>query len=109
MPHPLLARGPLTSPLTLTVLAANGRDVSNRPTRGRVVRSPSDPAGDIASVSSLRVRVPTPVLGADETVIGITVDGVEYAAVLDSESSAPALGSTVDWRSTTYQLRGTSP
>ena len=108
MSHPLLARGPLTAPVILTVLAADGVAETQLPTRGRVVRTPSDNE-HLASVPVLRVRVPTPALAAGATVIGATVDGATYDAVLDAEHSAPALGSSVDWRSTTYQLRGQQP
>ena len=109
MPHPLLQRGPLTAPVTLKVLAADGVTESDLATRGRVVRSPTDPGGDLVSVPGLRVRVPTPELAAGASVIAVTVDGSEYDSILDVEHSAPAIGSSVDWRATTYQLRGTSP
>ena len=109
MPHPLLARGPLTSPVILTVLAADGVTESTLATRGRVVRSPTDPGGNLVSVPGLRVRVPTPQLAAGATVIAVTVDGTWHDSILDVEHSAPAIGSSVDWRATIYQLRGNSP
>ena len=107
MSHPLLRAGPLTTAVILRILAADGVVERDLATRGRVTRAPTDPGGDTASVPGLRVRVPTPQLGAGETVFSAIVGGVEYVP-LDSEQSAPALGSRVDWQSTTYQLRNSA-
>ena len=95
--HPALRSRVLTTVVMLH--DDQGADIA---TRGKVSRESADT--DASDATALTVRVPTPELAAGREVVEATIEGTRYL-VLRHDSRGGAIGSRVDWQSTSYTLR----